>query len=193
MENSRFIKIMLSVAIIFFVVITILSFFKVHESKNNTVGIPNKDNSEILDSFEIQKQYIDIEEISGDYTLQRAISDNCYVIDQNSVSYNEDVLSNFIEDISNSKNSKFRIAMETVDSLLYILDIESSGDKFVITQNERQLSGDIKTNEYMFSEGYSFENELVILADGTQLESYYLSKKDSEERIDLFAYVVGIE
>ena len=79
--------------------------------------------------------------------------------------------------------------METPDSLLSIIDLETSGDYFVVTQNDRQMSGDITENVYARSE-YSFVDRVVTLEDGVLLQSYLLSKENFEEVIELFAYIL---
>ena len=131
----------------------------------------------------------DLKEISGDYTLEEANLDKAFIIGNDNFPKNKSALNLFTDELGANKQTSLRVVMETPDSLLSIIDLETSGDYFVVTQNDRQMSGDITENVYARSE-YSFVDRVVTLEDGVLLQSYLLSKENFEEVIELFAYIL---
>lgn len=189
MENSKVMKIMLSVAIVFFLIMVGLGVFNIFKDKDEVEKVPQNDFINNVSNQESKKEYIPIEEISGDYTLTDAENENAFIVNKNNLPKNKSVINMFTDDLGTNKDSKIRIVMENSDSLLFVLDIETSGDNFVVTQNSRQMGEDIIQNTYSRSE-YSFTDGVITLSDGVELQMYSLVKGDFEETVDLFAYVI---
>ncbi len=189
MENSKVMKIMLSVAIVFFLIMVGLGVFNIFKDKDEVEKVPQNDFINNVSNQEPKKEYIPIEEISGDYTLTDAENENAFIVNKNNLPKNKSVINMFTDDLGTNKDSKIRIVMENSDSLLFVLDIETSGDNFVVTQNSRQMGEDIIQNTYSRSE-YSFTDGVITLSDGVELQMYSLVKGDFEETVDLFAYVI---
>ena len=138
----------------------------------------------------IMNKYEKIDDIDNEYTIENALENGDFVIDKENKIYNKDLLEHFIIEILNSGDTSLRISSETTDALLSVLEVNSSGDEIIVIQNNTQLSGDIIKNKYLKADGYTIEDEIITLVDGTQLKSYYLIKMGSEEKIDLFAYII---
>ena len=189
MENSKVMKIMLSVAIVFFLIMVGLGVFNIFKDKDEVEKLPQNDFINDVSNQESKKEYIPIEEISGDYTLTDAENENAFIVNKDNLPQNKSVINMFTDDLGDNKDSKIRIVMENSDSLLFVLDIETSGDNFVVTQNSRQMGEDIIQNTYPRSE-YSFRDGVITLADGVELQMYSLVKGEFEETVDLFAYVI---
>lgn len=195
MEKSKKI-IVIVVSVIIIVSILILFLFGLNICRKRKYEEENKKEniiqSEIIE--EVVDKYHTIDSIDMEYTIENALENNDFVIDKENKIHNENLLKDFISEISNSGDvsgdMSLRISSETTDSLLSVLEIQSSGDEILVIQNNVQLSGDIIQNKYLKSEGYTVRNEIVTLVDGTKLKSYYLTKSASGEKIDLFAYIV---
>lgn len=192
MEKSKKI-IVISVCVIVFVstLILFLIGLNVFRKREAEKEIPKQNIIQSQVKEDDVNKYETIADIDMGYTIEKAQECNDFVIDNENKIYNENILKEFIGLISNSGDADIRITSETVDSLLSVLEIQSSGDEIIVIQNNTQLSGDIIQNKYLKSDGYTIENEIVTLVDGTNLKSYYLTKNSSEEKIDLFAFVVN--
>lgn len=73
-----------------------------------------------------EKQYVELENLPKEYTLEQAIQDNCFVITHNKI-YNKDALNNFIANTAiNAKDRKedsVRIVQTTTEGDLIITDL----------------------------------------------------------------------
>lgn len=190
MKESKVLKIVIVIAVIVFISVVGITAFNTYNRKKNEEGninteISNEENI-MTESPHIPKT---LEEINEDYTLSDAEQDNAFIVNKHNLSQNKNVLQSFIKNLNDDENSCLRVVMETPDSLLSILDIESSGDLFVVKQNNIQMSGDIVENVYSKVDGYNFVEGSVQLDDGTSLTTYSLAKENLENTIDLFAYI----
>ena len=194
MKNSKKVIIIVVVVLVIFIIAAalIVSNIIYKKKKEEERQKENIIQSEIVE--EVVDKYKTIDSIDMGYTIENALENNDFVIDKENKIHNENMLKDFIDKISNSGDSgeavSLRISSETTDSLLSVLEIQSSGDEILVIQNNTQISGDIIQNKYLKSDGYIVENEIVTLVDGTKLESYYLIKSVSGDKIDLFAYIV---
>ena len=130
-----------------------------------------------------------IKEISGDYTLDEAVLDKAFIIGKDNFPQNKTALNLFTDNLGANKATTLRVVMETPDSLLTIIDVEVSGENFVVTQNDRQMSGDVTENIYSRAE-YDFADSVITLEEGLTLQVYSLVKENLEESIELFAYIM---
>lgn len=194
MKNSKKVIIIVVVVLVISIIAAalIVSNIIYKKKKEEERQKENIIQSEIVE--EVVDKYKTIDSIDMGYTIENALENNDFVIDKENKIHNENMLKDFIDKISNSGDSgeavSLRISSETTDSLLSVLEIKSSGDEILVIQNNIQISGDIIQNKYLKSDGYIVENEIVTLVDGTKLESYYLIKSVSGDKIDLFAYIV---
>ena len=185
MKNSEKMKAIILEAI----VIIVLACGLVGCNKTD-VTVQDKTQSEIKNDIKEETwQRRSLEEISGDYTLEEANLDKAFIIGKDNLPQNKTVLNSFIDDLGANKETALRVVMETKDSLLYVLDIETSGDIFVVTHNNVQMSGDVVENVYSRAEGYNFVDSTITLEDGLVLQTYSLTKENSEESVELFAYL----
>lgn len=194
MKNSKKVIIIVVVVLVISIIAAalIVSNIIYKKKKEEDRQKENIIQSEIVE--EVVDKYKTIDSIDMGYTIENALENNDFVIDKENKIHNENMLKDFIDKISNSGDIgeavSLRISSETTDSLLSVLEIKSSGDEILVIQNNTQISGDIIQNKYLKSDGYIVENEIVTLVDGTKLESYYLIKSVSGDKIDLFAYIV---
>lgn len=83
-------------------------------------------NNDKKDEIKEQEQYVALENLPKEYTLEQAIQDNCFVITHNKI-YNKDVLTDFIANTEiNAKDRKedsVRIVQTTTEGDLIITDV----------------------------------------------------------------------
>lgn len=182
MKSSKSVRLIIGVIVALMLVSGLVGCNKTNVQVNEVVDNTNKTEENIRTKRTLQ-------EISGDYTLEEANLDKAFIIGKDNLPQNKTVLNSFIDDLSTNKESSLRVVMETEDSLLYVLDIETSGDVFVVTQNNIQMSGEVVENIYSRAEGYSFADTTISLEDGLLLETYSLTKENLEESIELFAFL----
>lgn len=189
MKNSKSVRGIIGAIII----VMLLSGLAGCNKTNVQVDEENKTQNEVVDNTNKNEENLRIkrtlQEISGDYTLEEAELDNAFIVGKDNLPQNKEALNLFTDNMGANKNDTLRVVMETSDSLLTIMDIEISGDNFVVTQNNKQMSGDITENIYSRNE-YSFTDSVINLEDGLSLQLYSLTKENFEEAIELFAYVL---
>ena len=188
MENSKKMKVI--ALVISVVVLVVIGVFVLCISSKEKPSKVNQEQTQINNQVEEEVwERRALHEISGDYTLEEAEKDKAFIVKNDNLPQNIAAINDFSEDLSSNKNATLRVVMETADSLLYIVDIEVSGDNFVVTQKDTQLSGDVIENIYS-REKYSFNDGLKTLEDGTLLQVYSLTTENLDNTVDLFAYIV---
>lgn len=194
MEKTK--KIAIIISIVVSVLALVLGLFLVGFSIYRKARLEEIERENLIHSElqnELINNYENISSIDIDYTIEKALECDDFVISNKNEIYNTERLETFITGISNSGDALLRVTSETTDSLLSVLEIKSLENEILVTQNNTQISGDIIENKYLKSDGYTLNNEVITLVDGTNLKSYYLAKNGSEEKIDLFAYVIDNE
>ena len=194
MEKTK--KIAIIISIVVSVLALVLGLFLVGFSIYRKARLEEIERENLIHSElqnELINNYENISSIDIDYTIEKALECDDFVISNKNEIYNTERLETFITGISNSGDALLRVTSETTDSLLSVLEIKSLGNEILVTQNNTQISGDIIENKYLKSDGYTLNNEVITLVDGTNSKSYYLAKNGSEEKIDLFAYVIDNE
>lgn len=171
MENSKNTKVMIVIAIVVFIVVAVITAF-------NTFNRMEREEQDVA---------IISGETSGDNTSEEININESFLIDKTHIPQNREKLERFLAEVSAGEVSNLRVEMETPDSLFSIVDIKASGDTFFVTQDNTQISGDIQENIY---EEYFIKDEIIIIEEGVELQSYYLYNEALENRIELFAYLI---
>lgn len=113
--------------------------FMVGKNRNKTNEVKQSISS-VSDVYKknVTKGYVNINNLSKDYSVNDAIDDNCFVVG-NKV-YNEKLYDEFINNFKNKKTSFIRVVQTTVEGDLYIIDVlyDKDSDKvYLVTDNTR--------------------------------------------------------
>lgn len=135
------------------------------DSKNNE---EQKDNISNIDDFYNTELTIDrdIRTLSKEYTSFDAQKDNCFVI--GAMVHNDNLYSEFMENYKNKKTAFIRVAQNTVEGDLILLDIlyyEKSDKLYIVTDSTRdefsvEENRTIELKEFNYISEYKKDNHL---------------------------------
>lgn len=135
------------------------------DSKNNE---EQKDNISNIDDFYNTELTIDrdIRILSKEYTSFDAQKDNCFVI--GAMVHNDNLYSEFMENYKNKKTAFIRVAQNTVEGDLILIDIlyyEKSDKLYIVTDSTRdefsvEENRTIKLKEFNYISEYKKDNHL---------------------------------
>lgn len=180
---------MIVVAIILLLIFAIVFVLASRMNKNK---ISNSGNEIVIEDInEVSTNYISIDKLPEDYSIQNAIDDGCYVAGDRT--YNEDVLERFLSNIENKKPANIRIAYTLPNGNISLIDIVYDSNKMkVIEDRTRDTAFDekptIEVNEYNMKSDYIFTQLDNKLEDGTIITEYIL--KDMRRGDDFVSNVL---
>lgn len=129
------------------------------KEKVNLINLPNE--------VSLYKD-IKIEDISEEYTIDEAIKDNCFVVDENNniISSNQEQLNNFVNNCNNKVNDYIRIYLKEPERIV-IHDIEYKNNKINMVSKEINSN----KNEIYYRTG----NKITIRKEESSTTYYRLS------------------
>lgn len=143
-------------------------------------------NLEYYYNDEITKDYTQIKELKENYTIEEAISDNCFVINHARV-YNENLYEDFMTKYENKESSFLRLVQPTTEGDVIIFDIkyDSETDKILLvsdsTRDEFAANNDkiISLQEYEKIDTYKYRENLFLVVYNGQINDNKFETNDN--------------
>ena len=145
------------ILIIVFVLAIILAYSYMSNKHNNKTLKPSAENliNETIkyNVKEIDADYVELSEISKNYSLDDAILDKCYVYMEGR-EYNKEVFNSFISNVDEGQKSKARVVKGNDASGVVIVDLKYDGSNIEVTEDStrdtsiKEEDRKITTNKY---------------------------------------------
>ena len=173
-------KILLIIILLIAIVLSYTYEYNKQHNRSKSGQYRNMVNETMTNVKQVTANYTALDELPKDYTVDDAILSNCYVY-INGREYNKEVYDNFISSVENKESAIARIARNTDEGDIVIIDLKYDGTKFVVTEdNTRDKYSDtehriIKSEEYNSMGQKKVENNNYwILYNSNAEDGYYV-------------------
>jgi hypothetical protein len=133
------------------------------------------------------KEYVQLENLSKEYTLKNAIEDNCFVWNIQE-EYNREVLENFVSKVNNKQNAFIRIAKVTIEGDVIIEDVKYEDNIFKLTidyTRDKFSSGSDRVYK-----NYTYSNIKITTGSDNDISSVILHNGNSEMHEVTETYII---